>query len=112
MPADDAVLLDILLASRRAVEALAGASYNNFAPDWRTQSIVLHQLLVLGEAVKRLSPEFRDNHSQIPWRQMAGMRDVLIHCYDTIDLKTVWNIVTRDLPPLIDFLETVAPRQQ
>jgi len=111
MPRDDAILLDLLRASRRAAEGRSGLSIAAFREDWKAQSIVLHQLLVLGEAVKRLSPGFREAHPDISWRKMAGLRDILIHCYDTIDAETVWEIVDRDLPPLIAFLERVAPRR-
>jgi uncharacterized protein with HEPN domain len=109
MPKDDAILLDLLQASLRAVEGLGALALDEFVEDWRAQSIVLHQLLMLGEGVKRLSAEFRDAHAEIPWRKMAGLRDILIHCYDTVDLETVLEIVHRDLPPFIIFLETVAP---
>ena len=110
MDRDDATFLDLLLASRRAVEGLGDLTSGALADDWKTQSIVLHQLLVLGEGVKRLSSEFRDKHSTMPWRRIAGLRDILIHCYDTVDVEAVCEIVNRDLPPLIAFLESVAPR--
>ena len=110
MGRDSAILLDLSLAARRAVAGMDDFSMEAFTEDWKAQSIVLHQLLILGEAAKRLSPEFRDAHPKIPWRKIAGLRDVLIHCYDTVDIETVWEIVKRDLPPLITFLETVAPR--
>lgn len=110
MPRDDAILLDLIQASRRAMEGLGGLSKDAFANNWKAQSIVLHQLLVLGEAAKRLSFEFRQAHPQIPWRKISGLRDILIHCYDTVDIETVWEIIDRDLPPLIAFLESVAPK--
>lgn len=109
MSNDDAILLDILQSARRAVEGLEQLSLDDFNKDWRAQSVVIHQLLVLGEAVKRLSIEFRTNHPGAPWRQMAGLRDILIHQDDTVDSGTVWAIVTDNLPPIIAFLETVAP---
>jgi uncharacterized protein with HEPN domain len=65
--------------------------------------------LVLGEAVKRLSEEFRHHHPEIRWRLIAGMRDKLIHEYDTVDLEEVWRTATADIPQLIAFLEPLAP---
>jgi len=55
---------------------------------------------VLGEAVKRLSPEFRSQHPEIPWRKIAGMRDWVIHAYDNVDIDELWNTATEDVPTL------------
>ena len=66
MPRDDANLLDILKAARLAIEFKEPAAKEAFLTDAKTQSAVLHQLLVIGEAVKRLSPEFREAHPEVP----------------------------------------------
>src|SRR5205085_279850 len=77
-----------------------------FQADLKTQSAVLHQLLILGEAAKRLSPEFRDAHAEFPWPLITGMRDKLIHHYDAVDLGVVWDTIEKDLP---DFLVFITP---
>jgi uncharacterized protein with HEPN domain len=69
------------------------------------QSAVIRQLEIVGEATKRLSEPFRTNHPDIPWQKMAGMRDILIHAYDAVDLDEVWNASTRSIPQLIERLE-------
>ncbi len=69
----------------------------------------MHQLLILGEAVKRLSDAFRNSHSELPWQMMAGMRDVLIHHYDGVDIDEVWNTVRKDLPKLLQIVEPLIP---
>lgn len=61
--------------------------------------------MIIGEAVKRLSPEFRTHYSEIEWRRVAGMRDKLIHGYAGIEPEIVWVIVERHLPPLRKLLE-------
>lgn len=111
MNRDDAHVLDMLLAARRAVEALEGHTLDEFLDDWRLQSIVQHQLMVLGEAVKRLSAEFRERHSELPWKAIAGQRDVVVHQYDEVDFEALWDVVKESLPPLIRFLEAIAPKQ-
>jgi uncharacterized protein with HEPN domain len=68
--------------------------------------------MVIGEAVKRLSLEFRARHSGIPWSDIAGMRDHLIHGYDIVDLEEVWKTVTVDVPDLLTALEPLAPSRE
>ena len=64
------------------------------------QDAVLRNLEVIGEAVKQISPQLRQQHPQIPWRRIAGMRDVLIHDYMGVDLDEVWNVIENDLEVL------------
>ena len=61
---------------------------------------VIHHLLILGEAVRGISPEFRDRNPGIPWSNIIGLRNILIHHYFGIDRDAVWNVVEHDLPAL------------
>ena len=65
-----------------------------------TQSAVVRQLAVVGEAVKNLSPALIAGEPGVPWRQIAGARDRLIHAYFSVDLDAVWSMVEQDLPDL------------
>ena len=112
MSRDSATLLDMLKAARLAVEFREGVEKRAFLYDPKTQSAVLHQLLILGEAGKRLSQEFRAQHEEIPWKKVVGMRDKLIHGYDDVDLNEVWKTVRSDIPRLIQQLELVAPSKE
>lgn len=64
------------------------------------QDAVIRNIEIIGEITKRVSEEFKVAHYDIPWRQMAGIRDVLIHDYDSIDLEIVWNVVENELPKI------------
>jgi uncharacterized protein with HEPN domain len=112
MSRDDATLLDVLKAARLVVAFKGKLAKSAFLRDVKTQSAILHQLLVIGEAVKRLSEEFRGRHTQIPWTRIAGMRDKLIHAYDAVDLDEVWKTVSKDITPLISFLEGLVPQEK
>ena len=109
MSRDEATLLDLERAARLIIEFTRGMDAEDFLDDVKTQSAVLHQLLVLGEAVKRLSPAFRGRYPSIPWALIAGMRDNLIHEYDTVDLDEVWSTAERDVPRLLLSLNLPLP---
>jgi uncharacterized protein with HEPN domain len=109
MSRDRATLLDMLKAARLAVEFRGDLDKTVFLKDPKTQSAVLHQLLILGEATKRLSVEFREQHRGIPWKKIAGMRDKLIHEYSDVDLDEVWKTVRSNIPRLIKQLEPLVP---
>lgn len=102
---DEAVIQDIINAARQVADFAQGFDKTSFINDWKTRSAVLYQLTVIGEAVKRLSKEFRAEHSQTPWTLIAGMRDNLIHGYDLIDWDEVWRTSTVDVPELLKSLE-------
>jgi len=106
---DEAALLDAVRAARLAIEFLGECDVAGLRRDLKTQSAVLHQLMVLGEAIKRVTPEYREAHPGVAWRKAAGMRDVLIHAYDEVDLASVHETVRRDLPTLLAQLESITP---
>jgi uncharacterized protein with HEPN domain len=105
--ADAAVVLDMLKACRLWWSSPRGLDKETFLNDARTQSAVLHQLLVLAEAANRLSDNFRWSHPGTPWRAITGMRDMLIHHYDAVDLDEVWRTASVDVPQLVQFLESI-----
>ncbi len=109
MARDEAVLSDLARAAREAQKFVEGMDEAAFLADAKTQSAVLHQLLILGEAAKRLSQTFRDTHAQIRWRLVTGMRDKLIHHYDAVDLEVVWETVLKDLPTVLAFVMSLLP---
>lgn len=110
MRRDDTTLLDIAKAAQLTQIFIEDIAKSQFMEDPKTQSSLLYQLLVIGEAVKRLSLEFREQQSAIPWSLMAGMRDHLIHAYDTVDWDEVWTTVTRDVPILLAQLKPLLPQ--
>jgi uncharacterized protein with HEPN domain len=112
MRRDEATLLDIATAARLVLEFKEGMDKAAFLGDVKTQSSVLHQLMVMGEAVKRLSDDFRTRHPEMPWPLMAGMRDKLIHGYDIVDLEEVWRTANRDVPDLLRWLEPRLPKAE
>lgn len=106
---DDSVIVDIVDAARCIGEFLLEVDQSGFMQDREKQSAVLHQLMVLGEAVKRLSTDFREAHADVPWSNIAAMRDRLIHLYDDVDLQVVWDAATEDVPKLLSFVVSFLP---
>ena len=111
MTSDDAILLDIVNAARLVQTFVQDMTKEAFLADPKTQSAVLHQVTVMGEAVRRLSPAFREQNPVLPWSLMAGMRDHLIHGYGAIYLEEVWNTAMHDVPEVLIKLGLLALRR-
>src|SRR3989442_1460925 len=86
---------------------VARTSCNSRGDTACAQDAVLRNFTVIGEAVKNLSQSFRDAHPDVPWREVAGMRDILIHQYFRINLDTVWSVVESKLPDLLTKVEAM-----
>jgi uncharacterized protein with HEPN domain len=104
---DEDVIADILRAAYIALEFTGGMGLDSFRADSKTQAAVERELLIIGEAVTRLSDEFREQHGEVSWRVIIGMRNWLVHAYDDISPEIVFETVSSDLPNLIDRLRGV-----
>lgn len=107
MTRDKESLFDIVEAIEKILAYTKGVRFEEFQLNDEKQDAVLRRILVIGEATKRLSAEFKTRHSQIPWKEIAGMRDIVVHDYNRIDLETIWDVVQNDLPELVQFLNSL-----
>ena len=108
MPQRDlSYLMDILEAGKQVRAFIAGVDKETFNGNSLVQSAVIRQIEIIGEATKRVSEEFKAAHPEIPWRQLSGMRDILIHAYDHVDIDEVWNAAEFDMPILIKQIESL-----
>ena len=107
MTRDKESLFDIVEAIEKILAYTKGVRFEEFQLNEEKQDAVLRRILVIGEATKRLSAEFKTRHSQIPWKEIAGMRDIVVHDYNRIDLETIWDVVQNDLPELVQFLNSL-----
>jgi uncharacterized protein with HEPN domain len=99
-------LLDILEAIER-IDRYAVRGREAFERDELIQNWITHQLQIIGEAAARITTDLRENHPEVPWRQIIGMRNVLTHGYFDIDLDIVWSVVERDLGKLRSQVEAM-----
>jgi uncharacterized protein with HEPN domain len=109
MKNDAALLLDMVIAARDIEEFIGEMDRERFIASALVRAAVIRQLEVIGEAVKRLSEEFRESQPAIPWSRIAGMRDRLIHGYDDIDVEIVWRVAKIETPKLLAQLGALIP---
>ena len=96
---------DMLENIALAQEMIRGMDYSSFVNDRRTNYAVIRCIEIIGEAAKRVPDELRRKYAAIPWKEMAGMRDMVVHFYMGIDYEIVWRVVTERFPHLKPSLE-------
>jgi len=107
---DAGYLWDMLTAAREIAAFLEGRRFQDLTGDKMLRRAVERELEIIGEAARRMSPEFRGNHPEVPWPSIIGLRNVLAHEYGEVKLERIWGIVSDRIPELIRLLEPLAPR--
>lgn len=97
-------LRDMVEAAQFIETHITGLTYENFIADEVRLRAVLHSLIVLGEAAKHIPDAIRQHAPGVPWREIAGARDIIVHGYFAVNLPVIWNIVEQEIPPLRQML--------
>ncbi len=107
------ILISHILDSIELIETyVRQISAEEFMASPQVQDAVIRRLEIIGEAAKNLRRDFWEMYPDLPWRQIAAMRDVLIHEYFAVDLKLTWNVIQRNLPTLRRRLKEILPNLQ
>lgn len=100
-------LNDILECIELIAEYIEGLTAEQFKNSSKEIDAIMRRIEIMGEAVKNISKETRKKYPDIPWRQIAGMRDIVIHNYFGVDEDMVWEVATKDIPALKDLVEQI-----
>ena len=104
---DNLSMRNMLDHARESVEMAQGRTLGDLATDRMLQLALIRLVEILGEAATRVSRKVQQQQNAIPWNEIIGLRNRLIHGYDAVDLSILWDIIQEDLPPLIDNLEQI-----
>ena len=108
MDRDFGYLMDILSSARMIQAYIKDIVLDQFLQDSQLQDSVIRRFEIIGEAAGRVSSQFQEKYAEIPWSQMRGMRNRMIHRYDNIDMNIVWNTAQKDIPNLLAIIEPLA----
>jgi len=100
-------IIDMIEAIDHVYEFMEGIDPKDLHTDLKTYYAVIRCFSILGEAVNRIDPDFRNVHSEIPWNKIKGLRNIIVHDYDTIHVEIIRKIMTEDFPPLEIQLEAI-----
>jgi uncharacterized protein with HEPN domain len=105
---DSALLLDIISAAEEILGFIEGCDYNDFSENTMLRYAVERQLLVIGEASRRLSDHSRDKLPNIPWNAVIGLRNIIAHDYGEILTERIWLVASRDIKDLLQKLKPIS----
>ena len=105
-------LQDMLENAKRAIQFTAGMNYEVFAKDNKTVYAVIRAVEIIGEAASNIPENVRSKYGEIPWRDIKGMRNKLVHRYFGINMEVVWQTIHEDLPMIIKILENILAQEQ
>jgi len=106
----DELYLRHVLEAIEKIETYSQVGFDEFKAASQWQDAIIRQLEIVGEAVKRVSPNVLSLRPEVPWRRVAGMRDVLIHNYMGVDLNAVWKVTQQDILPLKEAIQDLLNR--
>ena len=109
MKKDPRIYLAQILERIVRIEGFALSGKKSFLADPMIQDAVIRNLEVIGEASRRVGAEYQAAHPEIPWREMAGLRNILIHDYESVNLEKIWQVVEKELPSVKGALEKILP---
>ncbi len=109
MKKDPRIYLAQILERIVRIEGFTPGGKKSFLADPLIQDAVIRNLEVIGEASRRVGAEYQAAHPEIPWREMAGLRNILIHDYESVNLEKIWQVVEKELPSVKGALEKILP---
>ena len=93
------------------MEHVAGKTWDEFEEDIQCQDAVLRRIEIIGKAARHISPQTQKKYPHIPWREMAVLRNLVIHQYDAVDINQVWDTTQNRLPALVNELSKIVPSE-
>jgi len=109
---DKVYLWDMLKAAQGVASSLRGLNFAQYAADENLRLATERRVEIIGEAARRISPDLKGAHPEIPWRLIVDQRNVLIHAYDEIETERIWALVQQDIPRLVEQLEELLPPEK
>jgi len=109
MRSDQVLVMDMLLSAQAIIEFTHGISEQEFTASRLLQSAILREIQVIGEAARQVSDEGKTRYAKVAWHKIAGMRNRVIHEYFEVRLDVVWDVVTVEIPSLIETLRGYLP---
>lgn len=108
---DTEALIDIYNAGKDILKFTSGISQEQLELNKEKSNATLYSIQIIGEATKKLSPEFRQDNKHIQWRKMAGMRDKIVHDYNEINFNLVWKVAKDEIPRLLEQIKGFLPEK-